>query len=98
MTEALITGIVAPLLAYALDRFRYGKQIKKAATVLAPTIPNATARKIAEQAVIAANQREIEKAVEHMQREQAAHKHRLALIERGGVNFGDLHKDTSKED
>jgi hypothetical protein len=97
MTEAIITGILAPLIAFALDRMRYGKQIKEAARVLGPSIPNATARQIAEQAVIAANQREIEKTIATMKSEREKHEHRLKLIQRGGVNFGDLHKDTSKD-
>lgn len=97
MTEAIITGLVAPLLGWALDRWKYGRDVSKAAKVLAPSIPNATARKIAEQAVIAKNQREIERAVEALERAQAHHKHRLALIESGQATFSDLHKDTSKD-
>lgn len=97
MTEAIITGLVAPLLGFVLDRWKYGRDVTKAAKVLAPSIPNETARKIAEQAVIAKNQREIERAVEAMEREQANHKHRLRMIESGHANFGDLHKDTSGE-
>ncbi len=97
MTEAIITGIVAPLLAHALDRWKYGRDVAKAAKVIAPSIPNETARKIVEQAVIAKNQREIERAVEAMEREQSNHKHRLRMIESGQANFGDLHKDTSEE-
>lgn len=88
-----IGGILATLLGgYIVDRFGYNRTIARAAQRLAPILPNKTARELAEAAVLAANQREIERHVEAQRKAAAKHEVRMAAIKAGGgdVNVGNL--------
>lgn len=83
MWPAIISGIIAPILALVIDRYRYGAQLKqgaKAALEIDDMVKAATgkqvlpdaARKAAEQAIIIANQREVARLVEHLTGAQSA--------------------------
>ncbi len=92
MWEIIGAIVIGPAVAYVADRWNYHRQLSAAAHRGAVASGNRTARQLAEQAVIAANQRELERVVAKLEASMAAGKIRQAAIERGEVNFGDLHK------
>jgi hypothetical protein len=90
MIEILLSLLVPPVVGYVVDRWGYNRKIGKVATAISKTIPNKTARSAVEQAVIAANQKEIERAVAKLEEAQRVHRVRMAAIESGAANYGDL--------
>ena len=61
MLEILLTALLPVVVGYAVDRWGYNRTLDRAARRLAPSLPNATARELAELAIIEANKAELER-------------------------------------
>lgn len=87
MLATLLGIVITPLVAYAVDRWGYNRTIVRSAEVIAPMLPNATARELAERAVLAANQAEVEREVKRQDEQRRKHRERMQRIE-AGENVG----------
>ena len=89
--EQVIATIIAIGLAWAFDRWKYARSIAKGAELvlkspLGGVVPK-SARDIAVQAIILANQSEIERVMAHVEELQAEGKREeLEALERGRAN------------
>lgn len=92
MLEILAASLVPLVVGYIVDRWGYGRTIARGGDALAKALPDGDARTIAEQAVIAANQKEIEREIARAAKARREHEARMSAIESGSANFGDLHK------
>jgi hypothetical protein len=93
--ESIAIALASALGGYLLDRVKYARQLTK----LAAGRLDGNARMVAEQAVITANQREIERTTEKLLRMRAEHEVREAAIRAsdGQVNIGHLSRPKERD-
>lgn len=87
--ELIAAVVVTPLVAMLADRFKYARDIARHGDKLVKAMPDGDLRRIAEQAVLAANQYEVERQVQLQQRRRLEHEVRMAAIRAGARNVGD---------